>query len=607
MPLPKSKYEPVQLADGSWELGDWVFPACSELTILCKGFSLAQSPEEKEYFFWRIADALWNSDPDPRNHVFARHRWSHQMIRDACHEKYLAVGGAASGGKSYVFAGWALVCWLSDPANTKVLMTSTHLAGARDRIWGAVMKLIGYIPNAPCRIRDSIGSITYYDGTKQGQPGGLKLVAADKSQSKSKIGKLIGGKAPKVILIADELGEISENVQEGAVSNLASNPSFQMIGLSNPASRFDPFGVFSQPKLGWDSVNMDVDFSWRTKLGGLYRRYDSEDSPNINRIPSPEYDCGNYPYLPTREKIDAALDELGATRDEARKSRGFMRMHRAVFFDSEGADTYYSETELVRAGALVSTEIKSPTRVAGVDPSFSSGGDKTVMTILDVGYDVNGQFAANVVTQLTLYEDVTDKKNPRSLQLAEKIKAICLQYEVAVEHLGIDASGPSGTFCDMLQLQWMPGFLRVQFGGAASDRRVMHEKNITGKDRFRNRASELFFLAKQYLLGRQLFNIPAAVVKQMCARGHTTTKGVMGLVLQVEPKREYKARVGASPDETDSLMVALETARSRVGFTPLPPVQRSTGDGDSIAHWLRPKTSFRGLQASALGHCAHLG
>ena len=106
--------------------------------------------------------------------------------------------------------------------------------------------------------------------------------------------------------------------------------------------------------------------------------------------------------------------------------------------------------------------------------------------------------------------------------------------------------------------------------------------------------------------GRQLFNIPAAVVKQMCARGHTTTKGVMGLVLQVEPKREYKARVGASPDETDSLMVALETARSRVGFTPLPPVTRSTGDGDSIAHWLRPKTSFRGLQASALGHHAHL-
>ncbi len=56
MPLPKSQYEPVLQPDGSWELGDWVFPACSLLTILCKGFSLAQSPDEKEYFFWRIAD-----------------------------------------------------------------------------------------------------------------------------------------------------------------------------------------------------------------------------------------------------------------------------------------------------------------------------------------------------------------------------------------------------------------------------------------------------------------------------------------------------------------------------------------------------------------------
>ena len=602
----ESKFKPILLPDGQWQIRDYVFPECNELTILCAGFKHAESPEEKEYFFWRIADEVWNSDPDPRNHVFARHRWSHQMIHDACREKYLAVGGAASGGKSYVFAGWALVNWYADPANTKVLMTSTHLMGARDRIWGAVMKLIGYLPNPPCRIRDSIGSITYFDGTKQGQPGGLKLVAADKSQSKAKIGKLIGGKAPRVILIADELGEISENVQEGAVSNLATNPWFQMVGLSNPASRFDPFGIFCTPKGGWEAVNVETDFSWRTKLGGLYRRYDSEDSPNINRIPSELYENGYYAYLPTREKIDAALDELGATRDEARKSRGFMRMHRAIFFDSEGADTYYSETEIVRAGATGPTEIKERTRVAGVDPSFSSDGDKTIMTILDVGYDARGQFSANVVTQLTLYEDITDKKNPRNLQLAEKIKNLCLQYEVDVDHLGIDASGPGSGLCDMIQIQWKPGFLRVQFGGEASKRRVMHERNITGKDRFRNRASELFFLAKQYLLGRQLFNLPAVVIKQMCARGHTTTKGVMGLVLQVEPKREYKARVGSSPDETDSLMVALETARTRFGFNPLPPVSESAQQGETIANWLRPKRSFSGLQASALGHHAHL-
>ena len=43
--------------------------------------------------------------------------------------------------------------------------------------------------------------------------------------------------------------------------------------MSNPASRYDAFGVWSQPEKGWDSVDNDAD-EWKTKYGGHYLRLD---------------------------------------------------------------------------------------------------------------------------------------------------------------------------------------------------------------------------------------------------------------------------------------------------------------------------------------------
>jgi len=141
-----------------------------------------------------------------------------------------------------------------------------------------------------------------------------------------------------------------------------------MIGMSNPSSKFDAFGVWSEPEDGWDSVDTNVDDGWRTKWGGKYIRLDGERSPNIL--------AGEtiYPYLPRADQIAEKRELLGTS------SRGYMRMVRAVFFDSDEDEGIYSENEITKSGCMNKVRwASSPTKVAGLDPAFTNGGDRTVL------------------------------------------------------------------------------------------------------------------------------------------------------------------------------------------------------------------------------------
>lgn len=603
---PNSPHAPKRLANGCWRVLGETLPSCSLITVLMWGFKNCKTPEEKEFFFWEIADHYWNQDPDDMK--FAKHRWAKDLIYHCCRERYLAAGGAASSGKSYVLAGWAVINWLCAPDETMVLLTSTDLKGARNRIWGDVLNLIRAIPDAPCKIRDAVGQIVYADGITLNDKAGLKLIAADKAQSRDKVGKMIGIKSRRLILVADELSDISENVQTAYVGNLANTGEVhnQMIGLSNPSSKIDPFGVFCEPRNGWDTVNPEIDTTWRTKLNGLFIRLDAEDSPNFDEDPPADCDVGPFPYLPTREKIADYLDSMGIPEEEGRKTRSFMRFFKAVFFDSDSDDTYFTEADIVRAGATASASLKKPVRIAGIDLSAANGGDKTVFCYGEVGYDEYGQHSIQVLGLESVYADQTNKIDPPSLQIAEKIKNLIKKHKIDIENVALDASGLGNPICDVLQLQLNSNaFLRVQFGGKASDRRIKNDSRVLARDRYKNRASELFFIGKQYLLGRQIYGVPPVIIKQLTNRGYEMTKGLSGMMLSVEPKGKFRSRFGSSPDEQDAFLVLIEMARTRHGFTPSDPVPERKAN--TIARWLDPKVSIRRkFDPSALGHQAHL-
>lgn len=575
--------------DGSWTVDGLYIPPCNALTALLYAFREHHHPKVREEAFWQIADILWNRGG---KNLFERHKWADLTVRTCITEKYCAFGGSAGSGKSYTLAGFAIVEWLCAPADTIVLLTSTTLTAARTRIWGCIEKLLDAAEGLPVNVRSSIGSAAYVNpsGTVV-ETAGFRLIAAEKNQSRDAVGKLIGFHAPRVILIADELSELSEAILQAGLSNLAQTPYFRLRAASNPNSRFDPFGVWSEPKRGWDAIDVFNDRSWRTKYDGLFVRYDAEDSPNLEHDPADP----PYPYLPTRKGIDDAKEHLGE------KSRNFNRMFRAVFAANDEEDAIYSEAELQRSGALQRTEMTNVTPVAGLDPSFSSGGDDTVLMFGEVGYDPAGQFCIQPTEFLRLRDDATDKSTPRTFQIAEQVKAACIKRGVDPYNLAVDATGAGGPFCDVLASLWSPDFLRVQFGGTASDRPVSASKRTPACELFTNRVTELWFGGKELIRCRQIHGIPNEVAMEMCLRAYDMVKATTGLRMRAESKNTFRVRNGRSPDHADAFFVMLELARQRHSLVAVEPVK----DDDGMSALRRHRT-HKHLDVANLSHHAWL-
>ena len=573
------------------DVGGLMIPPTSLITALLFGFANHPKAIAKEYYFWRICDELWNRSDLPEA-MMVRHPWAERMIREAIDHKYLAIGGSASSGKSHTMAAWGIVNWLSRPRDTLVLMTSTTLREARKRIWGSVISLLSVIEDiAPIKIRDSIGNAAYVD--ENGilfEKAGLSLIAAEKSKTREAIGKFIGIKQKRVILIGDELSELSEAILNAGLSNLSKNPSFQMIGMSNPNSRFDAFGVWSEPTKGWDSVDTQLDDEWRTKWGGRYIRLDGERSPNI------VLGENKYPWLPTQQKIDEDKSLLGA------ESRGYMRMVRAIFFDSDEATGIYSEAELAASGAL-KTGIEwadKPTLVAGIDPAFTNGGDRTIMYVASVGYNTAGQYVLEFLRAIHLNDDATNKAVPRTYQIVRQIIEHCKKLGVTADNVAVDSTGAGAPFCDVLAGEWSPHFLRVSFGGKPSDKRVSMNSSLTGEELYTNRVSELWFVGKELMRTHQVSGINSDLAQEMCARNYDLIKS-SSLKVKIESKGEFKSRFGRSPDLADAAFLALDCARQRLGLVAVDPPKASESTS-----YKRP-ISIKSLQRALHNPNAFLG
>jgi hypothetical protein len=551
-------------ADGSWEISGLTITPCNVLTAYLYAFRHHELPGVREHCFWEIADILWNNDQEKP--LCVKHKWAEQTVRACVREKYLALGGSAGSGKSYTLAAYAIVEWLCAPSETLVLVTSTTLQASRTRIWGAIIKLLDAVDGIPIKVRDSIGSAAYVtpDGTIL-ETAGIRLIAAEKKQTRDAVGKLIGMHNERVVLIADELSELSEAIVQAGLSNMTQNPYFRLRAASNPNSRFDAFGIWSEPAGGWDSVDPHTALKWRTKYGGLFLRFDAEQSPNL------DFDEPPYPYLPTREGVETSKEQMGAT------SRGYMRMYRAIFFDSDEAEGIYTEAELNRSGACTSEQLTGVVKIAALDPSFTNGGDDTVLMFGELGYDNLGQYVMQFKEYVKLFDDANNKAVPRTFQIVQQVKAQCEKRGILPENLAVDATSAGNPFCDVLATEWSPQILRVNFQGAASGKRVSMNDRREAKELYVNRVSELWFVGKELIRCRQLRGIPNEMAKDMCARNYETVKGGAGLRMKVESKADFKKRMTHSPDLADAGFIMLELARERYSFLATEPIKNDDG------------------------------
>ena len=522
------------------------------LELSCLNEPPPQSPG-KLYHFKRVVDLLWNH-PESKMRIEWT-PWLERMIENAFEHKYLAVAGCASSGKSQAYALWAIVNFLMKPWATLVIVTSTSLKESRKRIWGAITDLWRAVPGLPGKLVDSVGMIRMDDGTdtKYGDRCGIALVAAERKKEREAVGKLVGIKQQRVIFIADELPELGESILEAAYTNLSNNPYFQLIGIGNPASYYDPFGQFATPKNGWGSISVE-DEEWETDRG-LCLHFDAHKSPNII--------AGHvvYPWMITPQNLQESASKLGEN------SPGYWRMYRGFWCPTGSDNSIYSESDIIKYGADQRVQwIDKPTKVAALDPSFSANGDRSILYFGFVGKDTTGRNVICLDHYEELREDVTNKDEPRAFQIARQFKDKCEAWGVTPQNAAYDSSGGGAPFGDVVDSLWSRNVLRVQFGGKASERPVSLSDKTPGHERYANRVSELWWTGKELMRNKQLFGVTRELVREMTERLYTTEKGI-NMRIRVEPKADMKVRIGKSPDISDAAFILIELCRTRHGIT----------------------------------------
>jgi hypothetical protein len=508
--------------------------------------------------FRNAVDLLWGLKNNQVK-VFQWTPWAEKMAIEACRQQYLGVVGCASSGKTDFFAVWGIVNFLAAPRDTMVLVTSTSLKDSRKRIWGSIRDYWTSVKGLPGKLVDSLGLIRHVD--HEGKMGsdrcGISLIAGERKREKEAVGKLIGYKNKRVILIADELPELSLALMEAAVSNLSNNPSFQMIGIGNPDSKSDPLGVFCRPKLGWDSITPES-HEWETELGFCIR-FDAERSPNVLAGRS------IFPWMIDQRKLDRAKQDLGED------SLAYWRMFRGFWCPTGMYEGIYAEADFGIADAYshVRAWKEPPQRAAALDASFVGDGDKCILRfgLVGVSMDLPDRKTLDVREVVEIREEVSNTSEPRTHQIVRKVIAECKKRGIEPFHFASDNTGAGGPFNDVLAAEWSPDFLRVNFGGAPSRRIVDAVNKIRASDRYKNKVSELWYSGKDLLRGGQLKGISVDLSKEMCSRRLSTKRGTdTGLSLLVEPKGVMKARTGESPDNADALFILIELARERLGL-----------------------------------------
>lgn len=501
--------------------------------------------------FLRCAKMLFNKKSVP----FNWHPWALAMAEACCEYKYVGFAGCGSSGKSHFMAVWAIINWLVDPLNTLVLITSTSIPGARKRVWKSIEEYwpvlsaigVGRIINSPT---PSIFPIDPRTG-KAVQSVGIHLIPSEASKGADASGKMRGMKGKRVLLVADELSELSHAMLDTALSNLANN-DLHICAASNPASYYDPFGRFVEPADGWNSINVNMD-SWPTRLGGICLHFDALRNPNYlareNLYPIQKW-----------EAIEEAVKNLGE------ESPMFWRDYRGFWCPSSVADTIYTEAEIQQSGAAEKAVWLGPkTRVVGIDPSFTSGGDRCVMCIGWFGKNREGVDTIEIEELRLLEEDANNTQQTRSFQIAHQIREIMQAQRINPSNLAVDASGAGGPFCDVLaEVLGTNRFHRVQFGGAATDRAVSIHDETPANEKYVNRVTELWFFGKELMTSRQLKGVTASLAIEMTTRKYVMRKGA-NMRLLAETKADMKARTGRSPDLADAMFVMLELCRERFG------------------------------------------
>lgn len=571
---PKVRYgitfQPITIANGQVvETPDWMI----EKQILQNYEKLTEFPGHQlkawcEHFC-RLVEHIFG-DPNG-TFYFEWNPNARRILYNTRKHNILSVAGHASSSKSETLGLLAVMMYFLDPENTKVLVTSTTVSSAQEKIWGKVKAvwnhlsafLQRWLQPVPGKLLDSKNKIRYQGKDNVGDElKGITLVVGEKSQAKESAEKIQGTKQGKVFLVGDEFATLEPSLLNTALMNLRSNPEFHLWGAFNPDTHFDPGGMISRPVGGWHTVTEEDD-EWPTLIepygiSGYCIRFDGLKSPNVVARKTIWKGLLTHTYLEEFTSIGT-------------KTKEYYKMFRGFWSLTGVLDAIYNMADIIhwRADAKVTTWASTPTIIAGFDPAFAHGGDKAVLVIGKVGdayMDGTDRKTQKVFEMTHMYiidDDITNTTVSKSEWAVKILKKRLQEHHVTPQNLAVDATGGGDPFGALLAREIGLGFLNVNFAGSASDKPVSRNDKRKGKERFKNMVSELWYVGKELIRTSQIKGIFPDVMSEMVVRTYKES----GKVVQVESKDDMKVRCRKSPDRADAFFLCCHVARMKHGLS----------------------------------------
>lgn len=471
----------------------------------------------------------------------------------------VGVTGPASSSKTFSVALYIFLLWYSNPLQTKGVISSTSITAAKNKIWADVLQFAMAVP-APLQFYEILNSNPAIIKLPKGTSGAtsresIELIAGDDSQRDAS-DKVLGIKNSWFILGVDEATEVSHALY-AARDNVSKNPRYQMIFIGNAKSHDDPHGMVCEPADGWDSITVEDTIWETTQPRGACIHLDGTKSPNLN-IP----DGHPLPYPGLFSSKDLAPSGESSIGGHVRFVRGFWAKSGTV-------NQIYTPQDIeLNGGQEKAIWLEKPRRLIGHDPSFSTDGDAAKVVIVDVGMTPERlPIIAHVATEQIEVEEAEDKR--RGHAMAERLEVIAKKYGiVSLSDIGVDNTGTGTSYPEIIdevfkKAGWEGHCTRVPFNGPVSDSPYPSDDLTEPGEMFDRRVSELWYVGKLFLQKRQMRGLRDSLVKDMCKRLYD--RGRQNKIV-VETKRKMRERGISSPDEGDSFFIALDLARSKLGF-----------------------------------------
>lgn len=454
--------------------------------------------------------------------------------------------------------------FLANPQKRAAIVASTTLDSLQSRIFGYVRRCLKeltlpydfiYEASKPPKIHPTVKDSIH----------GIYTLAASRDDDEEAIKNYIG-RHPKdsMLLVLDEATDLPPAIMN-ATANLDKGLSgyLQTIVIGNSKSKEDLHGLLATPKNGWDSVD-PTHSSWRTaKANGLCLYFNPYNSPAITEK-DPVKKKALSKFLMTEEKL------LKAELEEGEDSPGFWRFTMGFWKNSMSDTVMMSESFLSEYRCIDLAEFSGKhdvVMVAGLDPSFTSGGDKCILRLGALGVHVNGLRCLDFRHDHFLYVIPIQASTGISVefQIADFVIDKLRHWKIPLNVLCVDASGQGRALADVIQLRANSGLSPTKiFSQKVSG--LTTNKKIDG---YISSGHAMWYAGREFISNGQLFGLDTLAYMQLHSRQIITKNGKEELESKVEYRRRMNARsssLARSPDEADAAMLCLQSAMIHYGF-----------------------------------------